>query len=155
MTSFAKIHDVGKLIDTNFGGAVSATAGGGADGNEVSGGWVDRGVAKSAKIVLTYTTTLADGETLTLASNLQDASDSSGTDAADYGDTGESYSATVVATGDTGGSTETGTVEYDINLAGADSYVQAQFTPTLSASTTDTAVVAATIVTGGFDELPA
>jgi len=154
MPSIANIHDVGSYITSAFGGAVSVTGGGSGDASEVSGGWVNRGVKKSAKVILTYTATLAEGETLTLASNVQDATDSSGTGAADYGDSDESYSSAVVATGGTGGSTETGTVEYDIDLAGANGYIQTQFTPTMSATTADTAVVAATIVLGGADEYP-
>ena len=155
MATMAQQHDIGSYLTTAFGGAVSVTAGGGGDGSEVSGGWIDRQTLGSAKVVLTYTATLAEDETLTLASNVQDATDSSGTGAADYGDSDESYSAAVVATGGTGGSTETGTVEYDVDLFGANQYMQAQFTPTLSASGTDTCVVAATIVMSGDDTYPA
>lgn len=141
----ADIHDGGYRARSEFAGAVAATAAGSGDATEVNGQWVSRdianvGMAVSAKLVIGYEAVLAEGKTLTIAANIQDATDSSGTGVADYG---TAVAATTVATGDTGGSTERGTIELDFDLAEANEYVRAQFTPDLSASGTDTAKVSA------------
>lgn len=135
----------------------TATAGGSGDNTEVNGAWIDRvdsndhGIALSAKLVIAYTATLAVGETLSFAGNFQDASDSSGTGAADYED---AWSSTVAATGASGGSTETGTFEIDIDLSGADQFVRAQITPNLSRGGTDTCEWAASLVLYGDHRQP-
>lgn len=125
----------------------TATAAGSGDNTEVNGAWLDRmisgGVALSAKLVINYTTTLTADATLSFGVQMRDATDDQGTGAADYGD---AVAKTVVATGESGGSTETGTVEVDIDLAGAKQYIQAQITPDLSAGATDTAAWSATMV---------
>ena len=117
----------------------TATAGGTGDNTEVNGAYQsrmsDKGIALSAKLVISYTATLAAGATLTFAANFQDALAAAGTGVADYGDL---VPATVVATGDSGGSTETGTFEIDVDLSGAREFIRAQVTPNLSASGTDT-----------------
>lgn len=141
----ALLRDIGSYIKSAFCGAASATAAGTGDATEVDGAYIDRQDHLSAKLVISYTATLQQDETLTIAANMQDASDSSGTGVADYG---TAYAATVVATGGTGGSTETGTVELDVDLAAAKQYVRAQFTPDLSASGTDTAIVSAVLILG-------
>ncbi len=102
-------------------------------------------------MVIAYTTTLAATKTLSLAANLQDATSSSGTGVADFG---TALAATIVATGDTGGSTETGVVELDFDVSGADQYVRIQFTPDLNATGTDTASISAIYVLGGADVNP-
>ena len=65
-----------------------------------------------------------------------------------------SVSATTYATGATGGSTETGTIEINVSLRGARRYVRVNFTPDLSAANTDTAALSAVIVFGGAERLP-
>lgn len=144
--------DIGAHIASRAGAVAAVTAGGGGDGAEVDGEWIDRQGFKSCVVVITYEATLGDGETLTLAGNLQDATDSAGTGAADFGD---ALASAVVATGGTGGSTERGTEEIEVNLTEAERFIRAQFTPTLSAGTTDTANVAATIILGGPNRKPA
>lgn len=144
--------DIGAHITARGCEAASATAGGSGDATEVDGQWIDRMGFKSAKLVVTFDATLGDGDTLSIAANLQDATDASGTGAADFGD---ALADAVVATGGTGGSTEVGAVELDVNLTEANRFVRAQFTPDLSASTTDTAIVAATLVLGGPNRKPA
>lgn len=129
-----------------------ATAGGSGDDAEVDGEWIDRQGYLSGKLIIAFEATLADGETLSIGSNFQDASDSSGTGAADFGD---AEASAVRATGGSGGSTEKGQVEIDIDLSGAKQFVRAQFTPDLSAAGTDTAKLAAVLVLGGADEVPA
>lgn len=118
----------------------AVTAGGSGDAVEVSSLWQaregDKGIAMSAKLIISYTATLAVGETLSFAGNFQDDVAGDGNAAADYG---EAFPETIVATGETGGSTETGTVEIDIDLASARGYIRAQVTPNLSRGATDTA----------------
>lgn len=117
----------------------TATAGGAGDATEVNGAWQsrlsDKGIALSAKLVISYTATLAAAATLTFAANFQDATSSGGAGAADFGDL---VAATVVATGGGGGTTETGTFEIDVDLSGASEFFRAQVTPNLSAGATDT-----------------
>lgn len=134
----------------------TAVAAGAGDATEVNGSWVDRvladvGMAQSAKLVITFTATLAASATLTFAGNFQDATDSSGTGAADYS---TAFSATVVATGDSGGSTETGTVEIDVDLSGARQFIRSQITPNLSAGATDTCEWSACLVFYGDHRQP-
>ena len=133
-----------------------ATAGSTGDATEVSTSYVNRdlediGIAQSAKLIITYTATLAADETLTFAGNFQDATDSAGTGVADFSD---AWTAKTVATGDSGGSTETGTFEVDVDLSGAKQYVRAQITPNLSASATDTCNWTATLVLFGDQRQP-
>jgi hypothetical protein len=152
----ASIYNGGAFCRSARGtGNNAATAGGSGDATEVSAAWVSRdsatGIANSMKVIVSYTATLAAGATLTFAGNMQDATDGSGTGAADYGD---AVTATVVATGGTGGSTETGTFELDVDLAGAREFVRAQITPNLSAANTDTAAWSVTYVFFGDQRHP-
>lgn len=145
-------NDVGSCLAARYASAgIDATAGGSGDATEVNGAWIDRQNFGSVKVVVVYTATLAQDETLSVAGNLQDATDSSGTGAADFG---TAYSSAVQATGGSGGSTETGVVEFDFDLQTAKQYVRMQFTPDLSASGTDTAEIAAIYVLGGSNENP-
>lgn len=143
--SFSTIHNGGAYSRSARGsGNNAATAGGSGDATEVNGAWQSRedakGIALSVKVIVSYTATLAQGATLKFAMNLQDASDSAGTGAADYPlNEANTIASTTAATGGTGGSTETGTFEMDVDLAGAKKFIRAQVTPDLSAANTDTA----------------
>lgn len=151
--NIATQKDIGSLLKGKFALIPNVvTAGGGGDGVEQDGAWVERSKYLSGKLIIAYSTTLAEGETLTLAANLQDDTAGDGAAAADYGD---AFAAAVVATGDTGGSTETGVVEIDVSLQAADAYVRCQVTPTLSAGSTDTAAITAVFAMGGTQEVPA
>ena len=147
----ALMEDIGNFIKTVFAGFATATAGGAGDATEVDGGWIDRLGYDSLVASMGFRAVLAQTQTLTLAANLQDADDDQGTGAADFGD---ALAATVVATGETGGSTEVGTKEVDFNLRGARRYVRLQFTPNLSAANTDTATVMAQAVLAGAVRSP-
>lgn len=148
----AKTYDGGAYCRTaRVTGNNTATAGGSGDNTEVNGAYIDRklddvGMAMSAKLVINFTTALAADETLKFAVQMQDATASDGTGVADYED---AVAATVVATGESGGSTETGTVEIDVDLSGANQFVRAQITPDLSRGATDTAAWSATLVLFG------
>ena len=142
-------RDIGSLIKGAFALIPNVvTAGGGGDGVEQNGAWIDRSGQLSGKLIIAYSTTLTASETLTIAANLQDASDSSGTGAADYGD------ALASAVIETGVGTFTGVLVIDVDLSSADGYVRCQVTPTLSAGATDTVALAAVLVLGGSQEVP-
>jgi len=121
--------------------------------SEQNGLWVsrlgDKGIALSAKLIINYSAVLAAGETLSLAGNFQDALDGDGGSAADYGD---AVSATVIATGDSGGSTEVGTAEIDVDLSGAREFIRSQVT--VSTSSTGTLAYSAVLVFYGDHRQP-
>lgn len=134
----------------------TAVAAGSGDATEVNGAWVAReladvGKALSAKLIIAYTATLETGETLSFALNFQDATALAGTGVADFG---AAVAAAVVATGDSGGSTETGTVEVDIDLSGARDFIRTQITPDLSRGATDTCEWSAILVFYGDHRQP-
>lgn len=145
-------RDIGAQIAGRACAAVAATAGGAGDAAEVNGQWIDRQGFLSAKLIVAYQGVLGDGDTLSVAANLQDATDGSGTGAADFG---TAAADAVRATGGSGGSTERGVVEIDVDLSGAKQFVRAQFTPNLSAANTDTAILSAVLVLGGAEAIPA
>jgi hypothetical protein len=152
MANPALQRDSGSEILAKPCGAGAATAGGTGDNTEVDGVWIDRLGYLSAKLIVGVRAVLGQGETVTLAANLQDAADSAGTGAADYG---AALAATTAATGGSGGSTEHGRIVADFDLSGARRYVRAQFTPNLSRANTDTAIAYAVLMLGGADKLPA
>lgn len=141
METFATMHDSGAQRSTEF-GAASTTV-----DSEVNGSTYDRIDSQSCKMVVTYSAVLAQDETLTVAINPQHGAESDGSDAADYDRSGNDVSV-VAATGGTGGSTETGTVELDVRTDSADQFVRGQVTCTTSAAGTCT--WALTYVTGGL-----
>lgn len=105
---------------------------------EQNGAWVSRhadngDLALSAKLVVNYSAALAADETVSLAAQFQDAVESDGSGVADFGD---AVAATVLATGDSGGSTEVGTAEIDIDLSAARAFLRSQITLATSASGT-------------------
>lgn len=137
-------RNVGAYLTTAFGGAGRAVAAGTGDNTEVNSGWTDRTGLNSCCVEIAFTATLAEGATLTFAGNLQDATAAAGTGAADFG---TAFTATVVATGGTGGSTETGVYHcLETDLSGARAFIQAQLTPNLSAGATDLLTWGATII---------
>lgn len=143
-------RNIGALFTGLFSDIIAVTAAGAGDNTEASGAWIDRGGFESAKITIIGQTTLAEDETLAIvAANMQDASDSSGTDAADYGTAYAPSAETVTNTGGSGGSTEDVAIEFDVDLVGADEFVRFQVTPNMSASATDTATLQVAIHLGG------
>jgi hypothetical protein len=151
----ADIHNGGFRSRSAHASYQTATAGGTGDATEADGAYADRfdsasGMAMSAKLIIGFTATLAQAATLTIAANIQDDADGSGA-GVDYGD---ALTATVVATGGTGGSTERGTIEIDFDLSSAERYVRSQITPNLSAANTDTCVVWAVWVFYGAGNSP-
>lgn len=142
---------IAETLAARFAGIASATAGGTGDATEKNCAYIDRQGFSSLKVVIAYSAALAEAKTLSIASNLQDATSSAGAGVADFGD---AMASAVVATGGTGGSTETGVVELDFDISGADQYVRLQFTPDLSATGTDTATLSAVYILGGAQVQP-
>lgn len=142
----------------------TAVAAGSGDNTLVTSAFVDRemrdaagaaqvgGLAMSAKLIITYTAALGNNETLSFAVQARDAVDAAGADAANYGDV--AMASTVVATADSGGSTEVDTAEVDIDLASARQFIGFQITPNLSRGATDTAEWSANIVFFGHSRTP-
>lgn len=143
----------GRNIRSEHGGRVSATAGGAGDATAAALSWVDRkpsdrGSYHGAKLVLAYRAVLAQGATLSLTALIRDATSAAGANAADI-ETAVSFG--VVATGGTGGSTELGTVEIDVDLSAMREFVGVTVTPDLSAGGTDTCTIDAIWLLMGTD----
>jgi hypothetical protein len=129
----------------------AVTAGGGGDNSAVTGVIIDRaalGWAESLVVAILFTTTLAAAQTLSVGWTLQHGEDAGLSDAATLASAG----AAVVATG---AGTVAGQLEAGVSLRGARRYVRLNFTPDLSAGATDTAALAAALVFGGANRLPA
>ena len=148
--SVALSRDIGAYLTGRFGGHADVLANGAGDATEVTSGYIDRQGYESCKVFIAYTATLANGESLAIAANLQDAGDSSGTGVADYG----TVLASTVQVTSSGGGVETGVVELDFDLTGAKRYIRLQFTPDLSASGVDVADVTGIVVLGGAEKQP-
>lgn len=149
----ALLHDPSAVLAAAYAGAnTSVTAGGGGDATEVDGAYVLVEDAEGISFLIGFTATLGADETLTIAGNLQDADDASGTGVADYG---TAIAATVVATGPSGGGTVTGVAIVTASTAGMREACRVQFTPNLSAGSTDTAALSCVAIMGGAKRLPA
>lgn len=161
MNTAALQHDIGAQLKAALALVPAViTAGAGNDGVEVNGPAIDRfqsafGNSRflSGKLVIAWSAVLAQAATLTLAANLQDdtVTGFNGTPA----DFGPALASAVVATGPTGGGTVQGVSVIDVDLAGARQFLRAQITANLSAANTDTVAIAAVLVLGGADQLPA
>jgi len=133
----------------------TVTAGAAGDGLEVNGLVIDRQDAHSAKLFVASKATLAAAETLTVQVTIQDGDAVGGGDMAD--NTTHLAAAAVVTTltGGGGGTTETGLYELALDLSSYKRYVRVQIEPTLSASGTDVATVAAVLAMAGLTVSPA
>ena len=101
-------------------------------------------------IAIPYTATLAEDETLSLTVEVSQSEDNSTFDTAVV-----VYAKTVVATGGSGGSTETGVLTVDLSINGYKRYFKIGTTADLSAANTDTAEVMTMTILSGADTLPA
>lgn len=141
----AQIHD-----------AEVITAGAGNDNVEINGNYIDRigsnqGLPLSGVLLISFKAVLAEDKTLSIAANLQDAVDVGGTGVADFGN---AIANAVVATGGSGGTTERGVVELDVDLSAARGFIRDQITADLSAANTDTVAISAVLVLGGDNKAP-
>lgn len=147
------LHDIAALGSVkNLSAPASATAGGTGNTTATIGHSIDRfgflgSIAGCAAFALLWEATLTAGATLTLAYVVQQSPD--GTNWSDY-----ASGSSVVATGNSTGSAQYGAFEIGVDLHSAGRYVRLNSTPTLSASTGDTANTQATGFFAGFDHLP-
>lgn len=163
-------RDVGSFVAGAHEGvdAVFATAAGTGDNTEVVGSIVDlrrtgRVVCNSAKVLIGWIAVLGQAATLSLSAYLQNDTSSSMANAGTTAFaptrfkvngvavalTSNKFAKAVVATGGTGGSTERGVAEFDVDLSSANEYFLVRWTPDLSAANTDTAYVFSVVLLGG------
>jgi hypothetical protein len=135
------------------------TAGAGNDNVEVNGPAIDllalanQGKRKfhSCKVMIAWSAALGAAETLTIAANLQTATDSGFS--AGLADLTPAFASAIVQSGGAGG-TFNGVTEFSVGLEQAKQYVRLQSTANLSRANTDTVAIAAIIVMGGADVEP-
>lgn len=142
--------DLSAAIFPICGAGLNGVAGGTGDATEEDGEYALHRGYMSAEIIVAVEATLADGETVTIIGNAQDATDAAGTGVADFGDV-----PTAVVLTSVGGTTEFGVLRIPINLRTARGFIRGQFTVTHSAGSIDTFRAAMVYVLGGADVEPA
>jgi hypothetical protein len=142
--------NIGSFVKDKYAGYGTATAGGTGDATEVTGTTIDRSGYQSGVIGIAYTATLAATKTLKFTVKRAESADGTNWDTAVT-----LKDAVVVATGATGGSTETGVLEIDEDFSGMKRYVHYLVTPDLSATGTDVATWMAVATLGGAVVIPA
>lgn len=160
MADIVQQRSVAELLSSQIGTAItSLTAGGAGDNAAITGQWIDRmafgagSLPLNAELVLAWQAVLAATKTLTLGTvKIEQSSDGVNADPTAYmtfTDPG------IVATGPTGGATLRGAYKLNVFLGSAKRFIRADFTPDLSNTATDTAIVLALWNFAGFDRLPA
>lgn len=170
MADIVTQHSIGEFVDPKaLSSSLSWTAGGASDSVTWTGISINRAsfssgsLPRSLDAAVFYDATLASGKTLSLTWDIQDSADGSTWN--DYA----TESIGVVATGPSGGGRVVGMARFSgaannssepsgtpgVDLTGARAYVRALIVPHLSATGTDTAVMAAVGTFGGFDFLAA
>ena len=143
--------NIGAYISAVYAGDVdSIVAGGAGNGAEVYGPAVDRFAHNeplSVLAVYAIKATVATGKTLSLGYSLQHSSD--GVNFTDYAP----VAAAVIANGT--GAAQDIVIQQSVDLTGAERYIRVAYTPTLSATATDSAVISPLFVFGGENMLPA
>ena len=135
----------------------AATAAGTGDDTEKVGAILDYKTlnhALSGSILIPWTATLQDTETISLTTKIEHGDAANLSDKADYAFGCAEINHGVIGTGETGGTTEVGVVKHDVDLSGIKRYFRIAVTPDLSASGTDTAEFAGCLVLGGLDKAP-
>lgn len=117
------------LVDTS----VAVSIGSQTVDAEVNGHWSAKGVSRTVKVIVAFeSNALANGETVTLTLNLQDATDIAGTAAADFG----SVVGPVVLATAVGAVAVYGQHEVDVDILTARAFLRAQATLATSAAGT-------------------
>ncbi len=164
--------NIGSLIDERvLSSSLSFTAGGASDGAQFVGLPIDRASfspdnwAMVADIIVAYSATLGSGNVLSVSANAGTGPSATGP----FG-TFASWASAVVATGPSGGGRVTGVYRLNsstqmnadappgtpgVSLKPAARYIKVNYTPTLSATGTDTAITWAIGVFAGWPALPA
>jgi hypothetical protein len=153
--SIASRKNIGAFIKSVIGGVVTnVTAAGSGDNTLVNGTSVDlsaNGQPLSCSVVFPVKSVLASAKTVSLSAALQTTADSTNGPWTNV----STLASTVVATGGSGGSTQSGTLDFDVDLSGAKQYVRVAYTPLMSATGTDTAnVYPPVLILAGQSELP-
>lgn len=147
-------ENIGAYVAVVDGAAITpVTAGGTGDATLVTGYTVNRNsysTPLSAVLAIPYNATLAASKTLSLSYTIE------GSASSDMSSPTTLASATtyVLVTSATASQTVSGVVEVNLNLRTAGQYLRAKFTPTHSATGTDTSGFGAVWVLGGVDSLP-
>lgn len=142
------ISNFGAYCTARVCGLTTATAAGTGDATAVTGATIDRLGFGSAKVVVSWKTSLTASQTLSLAIAYQDSADGT-----TWNTAVALQAATVMATGALTNSVDE--VQFSLDMTSLARYVRINFTPDLSHSGTDTAVVGAVLILGGADTLPA
>ena len=149
-------RDIGSLIKTKHAFInTTVTAAGSGAATEIDGDGIDRqalgSMMESVDVVIHGNVTMASGETLSIALNLQD----SATDGS-YSDFGTAVASVVVKTATGGALTAAGfEFESSFDIRGAERWMRVQVTPDLGRAGTDTALIEGVIVFGGAATQPA
>ena len=132
-------------IDIKHGTTVRMLAGGTGDNTATTSDAIDTLNSNAGIFTIMGTATLGEDDTLTLKSVKVTQSDTSGgsyTDAIELIDS----SGSVVATGGTGGSTETGSYSARVDLSLYKRYVKLVYTPDLSRANTDVGTLSSALI---------
>jgi len=144
--------NIGGVIKSVYAaGPTNVTAAGSGDNTLVNGSTVDlqaNGYPLSCVAQFNFKTVLTSAKTLSLAYKVQHSSDNGNW--SDF----STVASTVISTGGSGGTTNTGCTELDVDLSGAYRYVRVAYTPLCSATGTDTANIMASFVLAGQAEIP-
>lgn len=148
--------NIGAYLKSAYAAAsTSVTAAGSGDNTAVTGVAVDRaaiGLPLSAVVVYAIAATMANTKTLSMAYKVQHAIDAAFTVVTDL--PGAIVANAVVLTAKADGSAQTFAFQHSVNLNGAMQFVRIVYTPDLSNTATDTAVIQTAWVFAGMNELP-
>jgi hypothetical protein len=134
----------------NSGAPIAITAAGTGDATAVTGETLDRygtgaqSLADHATVVLPYLAALTAAKTLSLAVEYQTSADGSSWD------TAVALQASTVAA--TGAGNIDGALQFNVDLSGLKRYFRVNYTPDLSNTATDTAIVMAVVVFSGYKD---
>lgn len=146
-----RTQNIGALVVNAVGGTGTLTAAGSGDATAINGASYDRlsnGMPRCCVMTAQHKSTLTSAKTLSMDLVLEHSTDNSNWSAF------STLALAVVATGASGGSTQTGIVEKDVDLTGAYRYIRVTTTPDLSHTGTDTAVVSTLLMLAGHQNAP-
>ena len=158
MTIQAKDYGFSLAVAEGFADG-AALAGGTGDATAKAGAIIDLLTLDhplSGLVVIPWTATLADTESISMVMKIEHGDESDLSDAEDYtfgppGNLVAEVDFGVLATS-SGGTTESGVATSRMDLSGLKRYWRVEVTPDLSASGTDTAEFSACVVLGGLDK---
>lgn len=150
------VHNIGGLGDLKrLSDHGTSTAAGTGDATSITGITIDRlgfgsgAPPQSALFGVLYEATLASGATLSIGYSVQDSAD--GTNFSDF----QTATYAVASTGASGGSTNKGSFNVQVDLTNARRYVRFNYNPDLSATGTDTSYSDGVGFFAGSPTLPA